>query len=120
MQNFVNGMNHILKGKGNSAFNGELNSSILMEATDWPDKLGNETDAGTFAGHFYDPDTGKNWLGQKSPTARTRAESYFQAAVNGCTIGYVKPRKRHPLCIGLKRTASCIELDSDKQQSFRF
>ena len=59
--------------KGNSAFNGELNSSILMEATDWPDKLGNETDAGTFAGHFYDPDTGKNWLGQKSPTARTTA-----------------------------------------------
>lgn len=76
--------------KGNSAFNGELNSSILMEATDWPDKLGNETDAGTFAGHFYDPDTGKNWLGQKSPTARTRAESYFQAAVNAYRAGDVQ------------------------------
>ena len=64
--------------------------SILMEATDWPDKLGNETDAGTFAGHFYDPDTGKNWLGQKSPTARTRAESYFQAAVNAYRAGDVQ------------------------------
>lgn len=77
----ANALKILSNDKGNSAFNGELNSSILMEATDWPDKLGNETDAGTFAGHFYDPDTGKNWLGQKSPTARTRAESYFQAAV---------------------------------------
>lgn len=72
---------------GNSAFNGELNSAILLEATDWPDKLGNETDAGTFAGHFYDPDSGKNWMGQKSPTARTRAESYFQKAVEAYRAG---------------------------------
>ena len=73
--------------QGNSTFNGELNSSILLEATDWPDKLGNETDVGTFAGHFYDPDSGKNWLGQKSPTARTRAESYFQKAVDAYRSG---------------------------------
>ena len=52
-----------------------------MEATDWPDKVGNETDFGTFAGHFYDPDTGKNWMGQTSPTARTRAETYYENAV---------------------------------------
>ena len=78
----ANALKILSNDQGNSAFNGELNSSILMEATDWPDKLGNETDAGTFAGHFYDPDSGKNWLGQTSPTARTRAESYFQAAVN--------------------------------------
>lgn len=45
--------------KGGSLFNDELNARILMEATDWPDKVGNETDFGTFAGHFYDPDTGK-------------------------------------------------------------
>ena len=55
----ANALKILSNDKGNSAFNGELNSSILMEATDWPDKLGNETDAGTFAGHFYDPDTGK-------------------------------------------------------------
>ena len=52
----ANALKILSNDKGNSAFNGELNSSILMEATDWPDKLGNETDAGTFAGHFYDPD----------------------------------------------------------------
>lgn len=73
--------------QGNSIFNEELNSSILLEATDWPDRLGNETDVGTFAGHFYDPDSGKNWMGQKSPTARTRAESYFQAAVEAYRSG---------------------------------
>lgn len=61
-----------------------------MEATDWPDKLGNETDAGTFAGHFYDPDSGKNWLGQTSPTARTRAESYFKSAVDAYHSGDVQ------------------------------
>ena len=86
----ANALKILSNDKGNSAFNGELNSSILMEATDWPDKLGNETDAGTFAGHFYDPDTGKNWLGQRSPTARTRAESYFQAAVNAYRAGDVQ------------------------------
>ena len=76
--------------RGNSTFNGELNSSILMEATDWPDKLGNETDTGTFAGHFYDPDSGKNWLGQTSPTARTRVESYFKSAVDAYRSGDVQ------------------------------
>ena len=86
----ANALKILSNDQGNSAFNGELNSSILMEATDWPDKLGNETDAGTFAGHFYDPDSGKNWLGQTSPTARTRAESYFQAAVNAYRAGDVQ------------------------------
>ena len=55
----ANALKILSNDQGNSAFNGELNSSILMEATDWPDKLGNETDTGTFAGHFYDPDSGK-------------------------------------------------------------
>lgn len=75
--------------KGNSIFNDELNAGILMEATDWPDKLGNETDYGTFSGHFYDPDTGKNWLGQSSPMAQTRAESYYQNAVTLYKLGDV-------------------------------
>ena len=83
----ANALTILSNDQGNSAFNGELNSAILMEATDWPDKFGNETDTGTFAGHFYDPDSGKNWLGQTSPTARTRAESYFQAAVNAYRAG---------------------------------
>lgn len=36
----ANALKILSNDKGNSAFNGELNSSILMEATDWPDKLG--------------------------------------------------------------------------------
>ena len=34
----ANALKILSNDKGNSAFNGELNSSILMEATDWPDK----------------------------------------------------------------------------------
>ena len=43
----ANALTILSNDQGNSTFNGELNSSILMEATDWPDKLGNETDKGT-------------------------------------------------------------------------
>ena len=65
--------------KGASILN--TKAAVICEYTDWPDVLGNETDYGTFAGHFYDPDTGKNWMGQTSPTARTRAETYYENAV---------------------------------------
>lgn len=78
----ANALTILTADQGSSIYNEEMNARLLMEATDWPDKLGNETDAGTFAGHFYDPDTGKNWLGQSSPTARTRAEGYFETAVS--------------------------------------
>jgi hypothetical protein len=44
--------------KGASILN--TKAAVICEYTDWPDVLGNETDYGTFAGHFYDPDTGKN------------------------------------------------------------
>lgn len=56
----VNALTILCNDQRNSAFNGEFNLSILMEATDWSDKLGNETDTGTFTGHFYNPDSGKN------------------------------------------------------------
>lgn len=84
----ANALTILNNDKGGSLFNDELNARILMEATDWPDKVGNETDFGTFAGHFYDPDTGKNWMGQKNPTARTRAETYYQSAVAAYKDGY--------------------------------
>lgn len=58
-----------------------------MSNTDWPDVFGNETDYVTFAGHFYDPDTNKNWLGQTSPTAKTRAESYYRQAIERYKAG---------------------------------
>lgn len=73
--------------KGESILN--TKAALICEYTDWPDILGNETDYGTFSGHFYDPDTGKNWLGQKNPTARTRAEVYFQSAVAAYRDGYI-------------------------------
>ena len=52
--------------------------------------LGNETDYMTFSGHFYDPDTGKNWMGQSSPTARMRAESYYSKAIDAYKEGDIE------------------------------
>ncbi|MGB8454676.1 MAG: zinc dependent phospholipase C family protein [Anaerocolumna sp.] len=72
---------------GNSPLNSDYNAEVIMSNTDWPDGFGNETDFGTFAGHFYDPDTNKNWLGQTSPTAKTRADSYFNSAVERYKAG---------------------------------
>ncbi len=46
------------------------NASTILENADWPDE--NETDGITFKGHFYDVSTGENWLGETSPTAKTR------------------------------------------------
>lgn len=76
--------------KGATVFNNPTNSALLMEGADWPDIWGNETDYMTFAGHFYDPDTGKNWMGQSSPTARSRAESYYSKAVDAYNDGDVE------------------------------
>ena len=68
----------------NIAFNGgsigytlsELSS--LAVASEEPDK----TDPGfLFDSHFYNPDTGTNWRGDASPTARTKAEGYYDVAV---------------------------------------
>ncbi len=73
--------------KGASVLN--TKAATICEYTDWPDVVGNETDYGTFSGHFYDPDTGKNWLGQKTPTARSRTETYFQSAVEAYKDGYI-------------------------------
>lgn len=50
----------------------------LASASGLPDML--ETDALTFSGHFYDPDTGKNWTRTTWPTAKTRASSHYDRA----------------------------------------
>lgn len=47
---------------GSSIMNTPDYADTLMISSDWPDKLGNETDFGTFSSHFYDPDTEKNWM----------------------------------------------------------
>lgn len=80
----------LFNDQGSSILNESDNADTLMISTDWPDKLGNETDYGTFSGHFYDPDTGKNWLGETSPTARTRAISYFDKAVEAYNQGMIE------------------------------
>lgn len=51
----------------------------LAAASGLPDKdeIGN-----TFAGHFYDPDTQKNWAGSKTNTAKTNAQSHYNNAYN--------------------------------------
>lgn len=76
--------------KGTALFNNPINSALLMEGADWPDIWGNETDYMTFSGHFYDPDTGENWMGQKNPTAKTRAESYYAQAVSAYNKGDIE------------------------------
>ncbi|NQX48490.1 zinc dependent phospholipase C family protein [Paenibacillus tritici] len=72
--------------KGNSVLN--TYGTSLLYYTDWPDD--HETDTGTFARHFYDPDTGKNWLGQSSPTAKTRAVQYYNNAVEEYRMGNIE------------------------------
>ncbi|SFR84639.1 zinc dependent phospholipase C family protein [Anaeromicropila populeti] len=79
----------LAKDQGTSKFNETQYLTILRNYTDWPDVIGNETDYLTFAGHFYDPSTGKNWLGQKSPTAKTRGVSYYNKAVTAYRSGNI-------------------------------
>lgn len=82
-QYIVNTALKILKNdKGSTALNTEDIRDNILYFCDWPDTIGNETDSGTYAGHFYDPDTGKNWMGQTSPTAKGRALTYFNSAVS--------------------------------------
>lgn len=75
---------------GDSILNNAAYTELLMTNTDWPDVFGNETDYYTFAGHFYDPDTEKNWLAQSSPTCKTRANTYFDKAVTAYQNGYTE------------------------------
>lgn len=35
----------------------------------------------TYKSHFYDPDSGENWEGESSPTAKTEAPKFFQQAL---------------------------------------
>ncbi|MEN6313536.1 MAG: zinc dependent phospholipase C family protein [Clostridiaceae bacterium] len=62
-------------------FYAENGTALIMEYSDKPDV--DETDGITpFLGHFYDPDTGTNYLGGTDPTARARFSTHFYTAVN--------------------------------------
>lgn len=67
--------------KGYSLLNQSSNASTLKTYTDWPDKVGNESDSATYVGHFYNPYTEKSWTGSKSKTAMVRAMGYFNDAL---------------------------------------
>lgn len=84
-----NAVKILYNDKGNSIFSESIHLENLLYFTDWPDEYGNETDLGTFSGHFYNPKTGKNWMGQTSPTAMERAMSYFKEAVSAYNNGKV-------------------------------
>ncbi len=55
------------------------NWEIIMSASDLPDI---EDIGELFAGHFYDPNTGKNYLGDSTNTARTNFIYWYNAAVD--------------------------------------
>ena len=44
-------------------------------------------DGGYFAAHFYNPNTGKNYLRLSSPTAKTRAVGHFNTATTAASNG---------------------------------
>lgn len=61
-------------------------TSTLRVASDWPDTEEEES-SGLFKGHFYDPDTQKNYRGETSPTARTKLVSWYNQAVSAYKAG---------------------------------
>lgn len=53
---------------------------LLSAASGMPDD--DEIGLLPFAGHFYNPDTQKNWAGSKTNTAKTNAQKHFTNAYN--------------------------------------
>lgn len=63
-------------------------TSTLKTYSDYPDTVAsNQTDNGTFVGHFYDPDTGRTWTGATSPTAKARLIWWYNDAVSKYKAG---------------------------------
>lgn len=70
----------------------DRNSSILIAltlslASIQPDKVFSLGLGHLYKGHFYDPDTGENFLKEKTDTAKTNAEKYFKEAVKHVSNG---------------------------------
>ncbi len=53
----------------------------ILAGADSPDSSF-ENDGGTYLGHFYDPLIGTNYLGQTSPTAKSRFVAHMNIAIN--------------------------------------
>lgn len=56
--------------------------NTLITYAEKADDLSIDFDMIPFLGHFYDPDSGKNFLGGKNPTARTRMDQHYRNAIN--------------------------------------
>lgn len=52
-------------------------------------------DKSLFVGHFYDPDTQKNYVGSTTNTARTNAEKHFKAALLSASNGAMDEAYEH-------------------------
>ena len=55
-------------------------SLTLAAASGLPDKEADQIASG-FVGHFYNPDTQKNWAGSKKNTAKTNCQKHFTNAI---------------------------------------
>lgn len=82
----------------------------LASASGLPDVL--ETDALTFSGHFYDPDTGKNYLGQASPTAATKADTHYHIAYTHLKKNVNMDLKSDEFMTVLERLGKCFWYDT--------
>lgn len=77
--------------KGPSCLTEEKYATILLVYTDWPDRIGRETDCVSWAGHFYNPETNTNYKGNMTPTALSRAVEHFNNAIKKYQAGeYIK------------------------------
>ncbi len=82
----------------------------LSAASGLPDR----TEIGiAFAGHFYDPDTGKNYLGQASPTAATKADTHYHIAYTHLKKNVNMDLKSDEFMTVLERLGKCLHYVQD-------
>lgn len=85
----------LIRDKGFYGESGDAVAIALMisVASLYPDK--DEVGAVIFSGHFYDPDTQKNYAGSTTNTARTNAVSHYNAAVSAANVGDMEEAYEH-------------------------
>ncbi|MEW6492916.1 MAG: zinc dependent phospholipase C family protein [Cyanobacteriota bacterium] len=62
----------------------------VVEGDEWYGKL-----SATYKSHFYDPETGKNWLGETEPTAMTEGVKFFNQALDEYSRGDIRQAGYH-------------------------
>jgi len=71
----------------------------LILSSDLPDDVESDAILGipTFSGHFYNPDNGKNYKGQKNPTAYTRTLEHSENAVKYLKMSLFVDKEKYKL-----------------------